>query len=435
MSEDFLHYIWKHRLFKSSNLETTGGEKISVEHPGTHNTDAGPDFFNARIKIGSTLWAGNVEIHQRSSDWQKHFHHTDKEYDNIILHVVEEHDEELKRKDNSSVPTLELKNRIEKLYIDNYDRLINSRNKILCEKQISSVGNFTIDHWLERMLVERLERKSKDIFRMLEQNKNNWEETFYFLIARNFGFKLNAQPFEELARSLPLSALAKHRNDLPQIEAMLFGQAGMLSATGRTRMGEEKKFTEEYPAALKKEFDFLTSKFKFENKVSSPWKFLRLRPANFPTIRIAQFAQLVHNSSHLFSKILECSTTKQVKKLFDVSVSDYWKSHYTFEKKSQHREKHLGEVAVENIIINTVAPLIFSYGMNRHDEALKERATSFLEQVSPEKNSIITKWESLGIGADNSFRTQALLELFNEYCSKKKCLTCGIGNKLIAAKT
>ncbi|HLG35016.1 MAG TPA: DUF2851 family protein [Bacteroidia bacterium] len=425
MTEDFLHYIWKHRLYKTSNLETTGGEKISVEHPGTHNTDAGPDFFNARIKIDSTLWAGNVEIHQRSSDWQKHLHHNDKEYDNIILHVVEEHDEELKRKDNSSIPTLELKGRIEKLYIENYERLINSRHKILCEKQISSVGSFTVNHWLERMLVERLERKSKDIFTMLKQNKNNWEETFYFLIARNFGFKLNAQPFEELARSLPLSALAKHRNDLPQIEAMLFGQAGML----------EKRFTEEYPATLKKEFAFLNSKFKFENKVSSPWKFLRLRPANFPTIRIAQYAQLVHRSSHLFSKILECTTVKQVKKLFDISVSDYWKSHYTFEKKSQLREKHLGEVAVENIIINTVAPLIFSYGMNRNDELLKERAMKFLEQLSPEKNSIITKWESLGIEADNSFRSQALLELFNEYCTKKKCLTCGIGNKLISAKS
>ena len=425
MSEDFLHYIWKHRLFDKNNLETTGGEKIIVEHPGTYNTDAGPDFFNARIKIGNTLWAGNVEIHLRSSDWSKHFHQKDKAYDNVILHVVAEDDEEIKHKNKTLFPTLELKDCFDKTYFLNYERLVTSRNRIPCEKQISSVKSFTVDHWLERMLIERLERKSKDIFATLEQNKNNWEETFYFLLAKNFGFKVNAQPFEELARAVPLTALAKHKNDLMQIEAMLFGQAGML----------DKRFSDEYPAALKKEFIFLKSKFRFENRVSAPWKFLRLRPANFPTIRIAQFGQLIQRSSHLFSKILECTTTKQIKKLFTVSVSDYWKSHFMFEKKSPVHEKHLGDSAIENIIINTAAPILFAYGMNRNDESLKERSMKFLEQLAPEKNSIIAKWESIGVEADCSLRSQALLELFNEYCSRKKCLTCGIGNKLISAKT
>ena len=422
MTEDFLHYIWKHRLFDKSNLETTQGEKISVEQPGTHNTDAGPDFFNAKIKIGKTLWAGNVEIHLRSSEWSKHSHDSDKTYDNVILHVVEKHDEEILRGDKSSVPTLELKDRIDKTYIFNYEKLITSRHRIPCENQISSVSNFAVDHWLERLLVERLERKSKEIFSLLEKNKNNWEETFYYLLAKNFGFKLNAQPFGELARSLPLSVLAKHKNDLKQVEALLFGMARML----------DRNFSEEYPASLKKEFAFLKSKFKFENSASSPWKFLRLRPANFPTIRIAQFAQIVHRSSHLFSKILECEKINQLRKLFDVSVSEYWLSHYVFEKKSSLSDKNLGTTAVDNIIINTMVPLVFSYGMNRSDERLKERAMNFLEKLSPEKNSIITKWESLGIRASNSFRSQALLELFNEYCFPKKCLTCGIGNKLIA---
>ncbi|MBK5286819.1 MAG: DUF2851 family protein [Bacteroidia bacterium] len=423
MSEDFIHFIWKQSLFDKNNLETTQGEKISVLHPGLYNIDAGPDFFNAKIKIGKTIWAGNVEIHLRSSDWEKHFHHKDKEYDNIILHVVIEDDAEIKRKDKTPIPTLALKNRIEKNHINNYEKLINSRNKIPCENQISSVGKFVVEHWLERMLVERLERKSTDIFRILKQNKNNWEDTFYHLLAKNFGFKLNAQPFEELARATPLGVLAKHKNNLPQVEALLFGQAGIL----------DKKFKDEYPTSLKREYDFLNAKFKFEKQVTAAWKFLRLRPSNFPTLRISQFAQLVHCSSHLFSKTLDCEKINQLRKLFDVSASDYWNTHYVFEKKTVSRQKNLGASAMDNIIINTVVPLIFSYGMFRSEEQFKERALRFLEQLSPEKNSIITKWESLGIKAGNSFRSQALLELMNEYCSLKKCLHCGIGNKLIVS--
>jgi len=423
MTEDFLHFIWKQHLFDKSNLETTAGEKISVEHPGTHNIDAGPDFFNAKIKIGKTLWAGNVEIHLRSSDWKKHSHNTDKEYDNIILHVVNEDDAEIKRSDKTLIPTLVLSDRIDKSLVDNYEKLISSRYRIPCEQQISSVKDFLVNHWLERMLVERLERKSDALFSLLKQNKNNWEETFYFLLAKNFGFKLNAQPFEELARATPLGVLAKHKNNLPQVEALLFGQAGML----------DKKFKEEYPSSLKREYDFLKVKFKLEKQVSAAWKFLRLRPSNFPTLRIAQFAQLVHHSSHLFSKILECEKINKIRKLFDVTASGYWDSHYVFEKKSVSKQKTLGASAMDIIIINSVVPLIFSYGMFRSEEHYKERALRLLEQLPAEKNSVISKWESLGIKVGSSFRSQALLELMNEYCSPKKCLHCNIGNKLITS--
>ncbi len=421
MKEDFLHYIWKHKLFSNDNLETTDGEKISIESVGMHNIDSGPDFFNAKIKIGQTLWAGNVEMHLRSSDWQKHNHNTDKEYDNIIPHVVLENDSELKRKNNSNIPTLSLKGIINEKFISRYESLLGSRHRIPCEEEISKVNTFTVDTWLERMLVARLERKSIDVLERLKQNKNNWEETFYHLLAKNFGFKLNAQPFEELARSLPLPVLAKHRNNLLQAEAMLFGPAGFLS----------KKYTEKYPASLKKEFDFLKAKFRLADGIHAPWKFLRLRPANFPTIRIAQFAKLVHSSSHLFSKILECEQVEQVVKLFDVSASEYWDTHYIFGKTSPALRKNLGRNAIENIIINTAAPVIFSYGMYRNEEKFKETALKFLEDIPAENNSIIKKWESLGIKSGSAFRSQALLELMNEYCIEKKCLSCGIGNKLI----
>lgn len=423
MKEDFLHYIWKHKLFSQNNLETTEGEKIDILNTGIHNTDAGPDFFNAKIKIGKTLWAGNVEIHLRSSDWQKHNHNLDKAYDNTILHVVYDHDLKLTGKNNLQIPTLTLSEKINNKFIARYESLISSRHRIPCEEEISKVNSITIDSWLERMMVERLERKSTDILERLKQNKNNWEETFYHLLAKNFGFKLNAQPFEELARSLPLAVLAKHKNNLLQTEAMLFGTAGLLG----------KKYTEDYPAFLKKEFNFLKTKFKLTDGIHAPWKFLRLRPANFPTIRIAQFAALVHRSSHLFSKILECKNTDQVVKLFDVSASEYWDSHYVFGKTSPAQKRNFGRSATENIIINTAAPVIFAYGIYRNEEKYKEIALKFLEDIPSENNSIIKKWESLGIKSENAFRSQALLELMNEYCVEKKCLSCGIGNKLITS--
>jgi hypothetical protein len=423
MKEDFLHYIWKHKLFSQNNLETTEGEKIDILNTGTHNTDAGPDFFNAKIKIGKTLWAGNVEIHLRSSDWQKHSHHVNKEYDNIILHVVLENDATLTGKTDLPIPTLALKEKINEKFISRYESLISSRHRIPCEEEISKVNSFTIDTWLERMMVERLERKSTDILERLKQNKNNWEETFYHLLAKNFGFKLNAQPFEELARSLSLAVLAKHKNNLLQTEAMLFGTAGLLG----------KKYSEAYPISLKKEFDFLKAKFKLTDGIHSPWKFLRLRPANFPTIRIAQFAELVHRSSHLFSKILECENIAQVMKLFDVSASEYWDTHYVFGKTSTAQKKNFGRSATENIIINTAAPVIFAYGMHRNEEKYKETALKFLENIPSENNSIIKKWESLQIKSENASRSQALLELMNRYCIEKKCLSCSIGNKLITS--
>jgi hypothetical protein len=423
MKEDFLHHLWKFKLYNKHSLKTTDGETVEIIQAGQHNTDAGPDFFNAKVKVGETLWAGNVEIHLKSSDWKKHSHHLDGAYKNVILHVVHDHDEDISTLEGNKVSTLELKAKFNPKLYKNYLQLVESREWIPCEKKIKTVDKLAIDTWLERLLIERLERKTETILQSLRLNKNSWEETFYHQLARNFGFQLNSLPFEMLAKSLPHSYLGKHKNNLLQVEALLFGQAGLL----------DKKFKDEYPNQLKQEYDFLKKKFSLKPLDSSQWKFLRLRPSNFPTIRIAQFAQLIHRSVHLFAKILETEKTEDLKKLFEVSVSEYWLTHYVFDKVSARREKHLGETAMLIILVNTVVPFLFAYGKQRQSEIHEERALNFLQMLSAEKNSIISHWNALGISADDAGRTQALLQLKNEYCVQKKCLNCTIGNKIVSS--
>lgn len=421
MQEEFLWHIWKFRLFDASNLSTVSGEKLQIIKTGEHNTDSGPDFFNARIKIGNTEWAGNVEIHFRASDWHKHNHNTDKSYNNIILHVVYEADEKIFRKNGEEIPTLQLKDLIPKSIYGKYLQFKSSKDWIPCEKQISFVDKFTINNWLDRLLVERLERKSKAITNSLKQNKNNWEETFYHVLARNFGQKINSEPFEMLAKTLPISVLAKHKNNLFQIESLLFGVAGMLDG----------QFKDKYPKRLQKEYHFLKSKFKINTLDFSLWKFMRLHPPNFPTIRISQFANLIYKSSHLFSKILEASSLKQMIFLLKTESSEYWQTHYRFDKPAPKRIKKLGSDSIKTIIINTIVPFLFVYGKEKGEEKYCEKALEFLEKLEPEKNSIITKWKSIGISAQSSYETQALLQLKNEYCSNKRCLQCAIGNVLL----
>ncbi|CAN5408029.1 DUF2851 family protein [soil metagenome] len=421
MTEAFLHHLWKFKLFNRHQLSSTNGEEIEILKVGQHNTDAGPDFFNAQIRIGNTTWAGNVEIHQKSSEWNKHQHTNDAAYNNVVLHVVYEHDEEVYTKENIKLITLELKGSFNPEIFQNYLDLIENNRWIPCQEHISKVDDITITTWLERMLIERLESKTGLIADSLKQNKNNWEETFYQQLAKNFGFKTNALPFEMLAKSLPMAVLTKHKTNLFQVEALLFGQSGLL----------EKDFKDEDPGELKKEYDFLRKKFSLTPMDSSQWKFLRLRPSNFPTIRIEQFAQLIHKSIHLFSKILETETIAELKTYFSVPVSEYWKSHYVFDRPSPVREKTLGEDAAMNILINTVVPFVFAFGRHRNELNFQERAMKFLEELAPEKNAIIANWNQYGITSANAGRTQALLQLKNEYCDKKKCLFCSVGNKII----
>lgn len=423
MTEEFLYYIWKFRLFKSDVITTQQGEEIKIIKAGEHNRDAGPDFFNAKIKIGKTTWAGNVEIHVNSSDWEKHKHDKNKAYDNIILHVVYNADEEINRKNGESIPTVQLKNRFDIKLLENYEYLQKSKHWIPCQNQIADIAQdtFLINNWLDRMLVERLESKSERIIASLKLNNNNWEHTFYQHLARNFGFKVNSEPFELLAKSLPISCLAKQKDNLFQIEAMLFGQAGMLN----------DDFKDEYPNELKKEYEFLKRKYNLKPIESQLWKFLRLRPSNFPTIRISQFAHLIYRSSKLFSKILEYDTIVAIEKLFVISCSEYWQTHYVFDKPSAKKDKNFGKSAFEIIVINTIVPFLFVYGMQKKNEKYKERALVHLEKLHGEKNSIIDKWGKCSMPVKSAYHTQALLELKKEYCDQKKCLSCSIGNKIL----
>ncbi len=421
MTEEFLHHIWKFRLFDQLELKTTTGEKIEIQKPGEHNFDAGPDFFNGKIKVGETLWAGNVEVHVNSSDWNRHSHQKDKAYDNIILHVVNNVDIVLHRSSGEKIPTLEIKNRIHKKLYQNYLDFKSSNDWIPCANQIATVPEIILNSTKDKLLLERLQRKSIAIVNSLALNNNNWEETFYQNLARNFGFKTNAEPFELLAKSVPSIILGKHKNSLLQIEALLFGQAGMLF----------EHFSEKYPQQLQNEYAFLKQKFKLQPIEKHLWKYLRLRPINFPSIRIAQFANLIFNSSHLFSKVLELENASELKKMMDVSVSEYWHSHFMLDRKSNNKPKHLGDESINNIIINTIVPFLFVYGKQKDDERYVNRALLFLEETLGENNSIIRKWEELGVPVKTAHSTQALLQLKNEYCNNKKCLSCSIGNYVL----
>jgi len=421
MTEDFLHYIWKYKTYDLSGLKTLEGEPIRVMKTGEHNKDEGPDFFNARLKIGDTVWAGNIEIHIKSSDWKKHFHNNNGNYDNLILHLVYENDEEILHS-GKPVATAEIKNLIDRNLLNRYTELMQAKLWIPCARMINTVSTFTLNNWLERLLVERLERKAGTISTLLELNKNNLEETFYIHLARTFGLKVNALPFELLAKSLPNSFLGKHRSSFFQVEALLFGQSGLL----------QKDFKDDYPNQLKEEYAFLQKKFSLRPLDGHLWKFLRLRPVNFPTIRISQLASLIHRSSGLFSKIMEARDIQTLRKLLSAACSDYWNTHYVFDKTSPSKVKKIGRVAMDNIIINTVVPFMFVYAARYGMQDYKDKAVLLLEQMDSEKNNIIEKYRILGIKSAHAGNSQSLIELKNEYCNHKKCLNCGIGISIIS---
>ena len=423
MNEEFLHHAWKYGLFRRSKLSGISGESIEILNSGRHNFDSGPDFFNAQLKINGQLWAGNVEIHVRSSDWNRHFHSQDAAYDNVILHVVHTHDEKIERRNREAIPTLELEKILYRDAWRRYLELKRSGDEIPCGKQLEEVDAFTFHHWLDRVLVERLEAKSLTIIARIAANRNDLEESFYQLLARNFGFKVNEDPFEALARSLPLAILARHRDKPFQVESLLFGQAGLLQ-TG---------FREKYPRALKREYGFLQKKYSLSPLSSSLWKFMRMRPVNFPSLRIAQFSHLMNRSAGLFSSMLEAGSVEEFHRLLACEPHEYWDHHYTFGARAAHRKKHLGREAINNIIINTIAPVLFVFGKQRGEEKYVERSLSLLEAVEGENNSIIRKWRALGMPVRTAAHSQALLQLKKEYCDKKKCLHCGIGAKLLGS--
>lgn len=420
MKEEFLHFIWDHSLFDKSSLKTVTGDKLEILSTGMPNTNSGPDFFNARIRIGETTWAGNIEIHPKSSHWFQHKHETDQAYSNVILHVVEHYDKPVIIK-GEELPTLEL--RYSPKLLENFEQLLKSKQWIACEEKLHSVDPFILRFWYSSLMIERLQAKTEDILQILRQNANNWNETFYQLLSRNFGMKTNAIPFELLARSLPLQILSKHKNNLFQLEALLFGQAGLLN---------EMLLGDDYFLELRNEYSFLHKKYNLPGVDAHLWKFMRLRPVNFPTIRIAQLAALVHQSSALFSRILEIEDLDELRKLFEVTASNYWDTHYRFNKPSaENRPKHLGETIFQNLVINTIAPLLFVYGEQHSSQAMKDLALYFLEKLPPELNQITDKWNERGIESRSAFESQALIQLKKQYCENKKCLHCQLGAKII----
>jgi hypothetical protein len=421
INERFLQFIWKHRLF-SKNMQTTDGKPVEIVRPGGHNTDAGADFYNAQIKIDGTLWAGDVEIHLRSSDWFRHQHHINKAYDSVILQVVLEDDAEIFRTTGTQVPTAIID--FDPKYWHNYVSLQKAveLNPIACASWISKVDPFIMEHWLAALLIERMEQKSAHLVATYIQHKENWEETFYQLMARSFGANLNGDPFEMMAKSLPMNILAKHKDNLFQLEALIFGQAGLLA---------DEQADDEYYTKLRREYFFLQHKYELVPIEGHLWKFLRLRPSNFPTVRLAQFAALIHISSGLFSKVMEAPDIKSVQKYFEVEVSEYWKDHYVFHKKSPKESKTFGIMSFYNILINTIIPFQFVYGRFRDDEKKVQQSLVWLEQIPTEINSVIDDWRAVGIKSQNAANSQALLQLKKHYCDLQRCIECSIGCRII----
>ncbi|POY36037.1 DUF2851 domain-containing protein [Solitalea longa] len=422
MKEELLHFIWKYKLFDVLHLQTTDGDPIEIIHTGVHNKNAGPDFFNARLKIGKTIWAGNVEIHQQASDWNKHHHTNDKLYDNVILHVVYKNDCQVKNTAGYLIPTLDISQYIQPQLLNRYQLLSENDHYFACDALIGSIDSFTFDNWLDRLIVERLEEKAVIIETELDLTIQNWEETFYRLMARSFGFHVNAETFLLLARSISSIIYAKHKTNLLQLEALLFGQGGFLS----------DHFNDPYFLSLKKEYAFLQKKYSLSPIDNYLWKFLRLRPSNFPTIRISQFAALIYKSSHLFSRIIESNSLKELEELFAVEANDYWNAHYLFGKTTlSSQRKTLGKKSIFIILINVVIPFMFVYGKKMGDETLATKALNLLQTIKSEQNLIVKQFAEVGIKSKNAADSQALLHLKTRYCDKKKCLTCAIGVKLL----
>lgn len=420
MREEFLHYVWQFQNWSDVALYTTNNKRVQVLHAGSINVDAGPDFFNAQIIVGKQRWAGNIEIHIRSSDWYAHNHHQDKRYNAVILHVVWEHDVEVYREDETPIPVLELKGYVAKNLLYNYQQLKDKPTAwIACQDQLASVSKFTIDSWLERVYFERLERKAKELIKDAEQNKYHWEALLFSNLARNFGLKVNGEAFYQMAMSIPFHVVQKCQANSLQLEALFMGQSGLL----------EDVIDDVYYKQLQAEYRFLRSKFSLI-PIASPPKFFRLRPYNFPTIRLSQLASLYYANSALFSEWIKGMEITDFYSKYKVKATDYWDSHYNFGVPSTMRSKQLSKSFIDLLLINTLVPLQFVYS-NYIGEENSEAIIALIEQLSAENNSIISNYKKYGVKAENALQSQALLQLYTNYCMPKRCLSCGIGNAIL----
>lgn len=422
MSEFFIHYVWQFQYFSKLDLKTTSGEPLHIFSPGMRNQDSGPDFLTARIRVGEMQWVGCVEIHIDASGWMQHKHNVDEAYENVILHVVWRNDKPVYRSDGSLLPTLEIGPRVEENLIFSYKRLINSVDLVPCSYALPQVKTLILNAALDKVGITRLESKARDVLTLLERNRGDWEETTYQLVARNFGFKVNAEPLFQLAQALSVKLLLKHADTPVQVEALLFGMAGFLD--------EDEE--DGYYLILQREFSLLRQKYKLDGRMMKKvqWKFLRLRPANFPTLRLAQLAALIVLQKNLFSKCVHGEMV-ELKHVFANQPSVYWHTHYNFSRKSAGKDAIPGIASIDNVIINSVVPLLAAYSIFKDESVYMERAVLLLQQVPSEQNRITRTWASMSVKSRNAFDSQALIELYNNFCSRHRCLDCNIGASLM----
>jgi Protein of unknown function (DUF2851) len=423
VSESFLHYLWQFQYFDKKELKTTAGDDLIIIKPGMPNTDAGPDFPQAKIKIDGMDWAGSVEIHVKSSEWMEHGHHLDQAYENVVLHVVWAEDKPIYRADGTRIPALALSGRVNERLINEYQKLISNSSVIPCEHSFSKIDSLTKLSMVDKALMKRLEDKANQVGMLLNQNNGDWEETTYQLLAANFGFKVNKEPFLQLAKALTYKIIQKHRDQPVQVEALLFGQAGFLVA----------KTKDEYITKLFNEYQFFSKKYSLQSSEMNvaQWKFLRLRPSNFPTLRIAQFAALLQSRKSIFSHLIEIEGYKALQQFFRITPSSYWQTHYRFGKKAEGAVPDFGEASADMVIINSVVPLLVAYGKAKDDWTLVDKAVNILQHIASEKNKIVTLWKDLGYTSKNAFDSQGLIELYQNFCQSRQCLNCNIGSAIL----
>ena len=417
-----MQYVWKHRLWRSEDMVTNTGKKVRVVDPGLLNTDAGPDFFNAKIEIDGHMWVGNVEMHYRATDWKRHHHDSDKAYDSVILHVVAKDDAPVRRTNGELIPQLVLE--VSPQFNADYASLVGATIEVPCATKIKQVPHLTIVEWVEGLAFERLHGKVERIHKLLDSFNGSWEDVCYVTLARNFGFGINNDAFERLARRTPLRLLGKHSDSVLQIEALLFGQAGMLDA--------QKPGMDSYYNQLCTEYAFLSNKFQLTPMEKESWKLFRIRPQNFPYRRIAMLAQFIEGGFRMMNRILEAEGEKEMRALFEVELSGYWTKHYTFGKPNERATATLSRSSIDIILINTVAPLLYAYGELTGNYEMTDKAIKLLEDLRAESNSIVSHFVAYGIDCPDALTSQALVQLKREYCDARKCIYCKIGHHLLS---
>ena len=420
MREEFLHYVWQYKKFDFSNLTTVAGESLTILNYGSYLQQSGPDFFNGRVIIDGQQWAGNIEIHAKSSDWYLHNHEKDANYDNVILHVVWEYNIPIFRKDNTEIPALELRKYIPKKTLEHYRELSTEKSWIYCENQIAEIDGFILRNWQERLFLERLERKYAAIGQLLSETKKDWEAVLFCMLAKNFGLNTNGESFLKIAKSIPFSVIRKESFEVSNLESLLFGTADLFPAETQ----------DNYTKNLKKQYDYLIQKYQLKKVPIEPLQFFKHRPGNFPTIRLAELAMLYNKRQQLFSEIISMTKLKDFYQLFDAGVSEYWENHYQFDRESPKKKKQFSKALVDLLVINTIIPIRFAHAKSQGKE-ISEFLLGLLKEVSAEKNAVVDKFNGFGVKAKNAFESQSLLQLKNEYCNHGKCLQCAIGIELL----